>query len=138
MSVLGKLLYTHISGQAAYSTYLPGGMAPEVQAQQSVAPHATYQGLDRAREKLLDGSISISTERIEISITAATRAASASSAAWVAARIKAISPRSVIDGVTIHSLTIEDQQDVMEVYGDAGTAPARVTVIEVTGTYEET
>lgn len=138
MSALGKLVRDYLVAQTGYAATLPGGLTPETNPQGGSSTYATYQGLTRQRVQRVDGTVAFTTERIQITAVAPTRAAAQTVVDWIATKLKAAPSRTTISGVLVHALRVDDQQDQAEVFADGGDDPARTCVLDVIGSYEET
>ena len=135
MSLLGKLLRTHLVAQTGYAATIPGGIAPESSPVGSEAPYVVYQGVSRTRELLLTGIPATYTERVQFMIVAETRLAAQTVADWIVAAIQAAPSRLVVSGTTIHSLRVDDENDQAEFAADGTDELARITTVDVVGTY---
>lgn len=138
MSVLGQAVRTYLAAYSGYSTYLPGGIAPDQTPQSSPAQTcAVYQSTSRARQRKTDGTVVATTERIQFSVAAATRSAAQASANWVVGAIAAQPSRQTVGGLFIHHWRVEDEASSNELYGDGSDESARIVSIEIVGTYTE-
>jgi len=135
MSLLGKLLRTHLVAQAGYAAMIPGGISPESAPEGNVAPYVVYQGVTRSRELYLAGTPATYTERVQFMIVAETRSAAQTVVDWIVAAIQASPSRLVVSGTTIHSLRVDDENDQAEFSADGTDELARVTTVDVVGTY---
>lgn len=135
MSLLGKLLRTHLVAQAEYAETIPGGISPESAPVGNVAPYVVYQGVTRTRELFLAGTPATYTERVQFMIVSETRSSAQVVADWIVAAIQAAPSRLVVSGTTIHSLRVDDENDQAEFAADGTDELARVTTVDVVGTY---
>ena len=101
----------------------------------SEAPYVVYQGVSRTRELLLAGTPATYTERVQFMIVAETRLAAQTVADWIVAAIQAAPSRLVVSGTTIHSLRVDDENDQAEFAADGTDELARITTVDVVGTY---
>jgi hypothetical protein len=136
MSALGKLLRTYLVGRTDYGTTIPGGISPENAPVGSSLPYVVYQGISTQRQMLLRGTPAVITERVTLTAVAETRSDAQGVLVWIAEQIEATSGRHTVSGVTIHHWRIEEAQDQSELGGDGTDELARLTTIDVVGTYQ--
>lgn len=136
MSALGKLLRTYLVGRTNYSTTVPGGISPENAPVGSSLPYVVYQGISTQRQMQLSGTPVAITERVTLTAVAETRSAAQGVLTWLAAQIEATPGRQTVSGTIIHHWRVEEAQDQSELGGDGTDELARLTTIDVVGTYQ--
>jgi hypothetical protein len=136
MSALGKLLRTYLVARSNYATTIPGGISPENAPVGSSLPYVVYQGISTQRQMLLRGTPAVITERVTLTAVAETRSGAQGVLVWIAAQIEATPGRQTVDGTTVHHWRIEEAQDQSELGGDGTDELARLTTIDVVGTYQ--
>lgn len=136
MSALGKLLRTYLVGRTDYATTVPGGISPENAPVGSSLPYVVYQGISTQRQMLLAGTPAVITERVTLTAVAETRSDAQGVLVWIAAQIEATPGRHTVSGTTIHHWRIEEAQDQSELGGDGTDELARLTTIDIVGTYQ--
>lgn len=136
MSALGKLLRTYLVGRSNYATTIPGGISPENAPEGSSLPYVVYQGISTQRQMLLAGTPAVITERVTLTAVANTRSTAQDVLVWIAAQIEATSGRHTVSSTTIHHWRIEEAQDQSELGGDGTDELARLTTIDIVGTYQ--
>jgi len=136
VSVLGQAVRTYLAAYSGYSTYLPGGIAPDQTPQATPATTcAVYQSTSRVRQRKTDGAVVATTERIQFTVVGATRSAAQSSANWVADAIAAQPSRHTVGGLAIQHWRVEDEASSNEQLADGSDESARLVSIEIVGTY---
>jgi hypothetical protein len=85
---------------------------------------------------LLRGIPAVITERVTLTAVAETRSGAQGVLVWIAEQIEATPGRHTVSGVTIHHWRIEEAQDQSELGGDGTDELARLTTIDVVGTYQ--
>ena len=136
MSALGKLLRTYLVDRTDYGTTIPGGISPENAPVGSSLPYVVYQGISTQRQMLLSGIPAVITERVTLTAVSDTRLSAQGVLVWIAEQIEATPGRHTVSGVTIHHWRIEEAQDQSELGGDGTDELARLTTIDVVGTYQ--
>lgn len=139
MSTLGQAIRTYLSGYSGYSTRLPGGISPDQSAQGNTGmPYAVYQASGRSDQRLLNGAIAKTTERVILTIVGDTRGQSALAKSWVKAALQAAPTRVTVGSLLIDWWRVEDDgQDGNEPYADGSDEAARTASIEIVGSYAE-
>jgi hypothetical protein len=84
----------------------------------------------------LRGTPAVITERVTLTAVAETRSGAQGVLVWIAEQIEATPGRHTVSGVTIHHWRIEEAQDQSELGGDGTDELARLTTIDVVGTYQ--
>lgn len=135
MSLLGKLLRTHLAAQAGYAATIPGGISPESAPVDNPLPYVVYQGISRTRELYLAGTPATYTERVQFMIVAETRLQTQTVVDWIVSAVQASPSRLVVSGTTIHSVRVDDENDQAEFAADGTDELARITTVDVVGTY---
>lgn len=135
MSLLGKLLRSHLVAQSGYASALPGGISPESAPAANSSPYAVYQGVSRHRELLLSGAPATHTERVQFMVVAETRALAQNAADWIVAAVEAAPSRLTVSGTVILSMRVDDENDQAEFGADGTDELARVTSVDIVGTY---
>ena len=136
MSALGKLLRTYLVGRSNYATTVPGGISPENAPVGSSLPYVVYQGISTQRQMLLAGTPAVITERVTLTAVAETRSDALGVLVWIAAQIEATPGRHTVSSTPIHHWRIEEAQDQSELGGDGTDELARLTTIDIVGTYQ--
>jgi hypothetical protein len=85
---------------------------------------------------LLSGIPAVITERVTLTAISDTRSSAQDVLVWIAAQIEATPGRQTVSGTTIHHWRIEEAQDQSELGGDGTDELARLTTIDVVGTYQ--
>jgi hypothetical protein len=57
---------------------------------------------------------------------------------WITSKIALASTRTVMSGVTVHTLRVDDEGDIAEFLADGADEPVRTTTVDVIGSYEIT
>lgn len=137
MSVLGQAVRSYLAAYSGYSTYLPGGITPD-QFTQGVSqqPYAVYQATSRTHQRLLNGAIVATTERVMLTVVAETASARHATRNWIKDAIQASPTKTTVGSQLIDWWRVEDDgQDGNEPYQDGSDESARITSIEIVGTY---
>ena len=137
MSALGKLVRDYLVAQTGFSATFPGGLNPDSNPVDYALPYAVYQGISRNRERLLTGSIWVTTERIEISVAAMTRAQAQAGAQWIADKLALVPALQTIGTTKVYYLKVEDESAQAELLGDGSDEAVRTVEIDILGAYLE-
>ena len=137
MSQLGKLVRDYLTAQAGYSSIFPGGINPDSNPVDYPLPFATFQGISKIRDRELAGSAVVTTERIQLTIVAMTRAAAQTCAGWVAAKLSLNPALQTIGTTKVYYLRVEDESAQAELLGDGSDEAARVVEVDIQGAYLE-
>lgn len=137
MSALGKLVRDYLVAQTGFSATFPGGLNPDSNPVDYALPYAVYQGISRNRERLLTGSIWVTTERIQISVAAMTRAQAQAGAQWIADKLALVPALQTIGTTKVYYLKVEDESAQAELLGDGSDEAVRTVEIDILGAYLE-
>jgi thymidylate kinase len=137
MSALGKLVRDYLVAQTGFAATFPGGLNPDSNPVDYALPYAVYQGISRNRERLLTGSIWVTTERIQISVAAMTRAQAQTGAQWIADKLALVPALQTIGTTKVYYLKVEDESAQAEILGDGSDEAVRTVEIDILGAYLE-
>lgn len=137
MSALGKLVRNYLVAQTGFAATFPGGLNPDSNPVDYALPYAVYQGISRNRERLLTGSIWVTTERIQISVAAMTRAQAQAGAQWIADKLALVPALQTIGTTKVYYLKVEDESAQAELLGDGSDEAVRTVEIDILGAYLE-
>lgn len=137
MSALGKVLREFLVSRTGYGEQLPGGVHPDTNPVGAAMPYAVYAGVSRQRITGVDGSTMATTERVQFTVAAMTRATAQAAAQWIADQIKATPSRQSVGGVTIFQWRVEDETASAEVLDDGTDEAVRTVDVDIVGTYKE-
>lgn len=137
MSQLGKTAREYLLARTGYAAALPGGIHPDTNPVGGSMPYATYQQISRTRARDVAGNVLATTERVQFTVVAMTRAAAQTSAQWIADQIKATPSRQSVGSVLIFQWQVDDETSSAEVFDDGSDEAARTVDIDLTGTYKE-
>jgi len=138
MSLLGKVLRSYLTAQTGYAATIPGGISPEVTGTGLPLPFVHYAGVSRQRTQLVGNTSIYYTERVTFACAATTRSGVQTVVDWITSKIALASTRTVMSGVTVHTLRVDDEGDIAEFLADGADEPVRTTTVDVIGSYEIT
>lgn len=137
MSALGKVVRDFLVARTGYGDALPGGIHPDTNPVGSAMPYAVYSGVSRQRAASVGGATVATTERVQFTVAAMTRAAAQTSAQWISDQIKATPSRQTVGTTVIFQWRIEDETGSAEVLDDGTDEAIRTVDVDLVGIYKE-
>ena len=134
MSVFGKAIRTHLTGQTGYSATIPGGISPEIAPAGSAMPFVVYTGSEDTPVLRLDGTTVARQASVNLVVTADTRSECESVASWIRTKLE----QGTWIGTSnpkVFFWRVVSQSDVSEVILDGADESIRLVNLQIEGAY---